>query len=146
MAEEKNYRLTLAYDGTRYAGWQRQGNTQNTLQAKLETLLTRLLRQSVELHASGRTDAGVHARRQVCSFRAATGMPTEKMAGEIARFLPEDIVLIGLEEADARFHARLHEGFEALAKAHPERIKTIDASGDEEAVWNQIWKSVLPLI
>ena len=51
-----------------------------------------------------------------------------------------------IEREGARFHARLHEGFEALAKAHPERIKTIDASGDEEAVWNQIWKSVLPLI
>ena len=107
MAEEKNYRLTLAYDGTRYCGWQRQGNTENTLQTKLETLLTRLLRQSVELHASGRTDAGVHARRQVCSFRAATAMPTGKMAAEITRFLPEDIALVGLEEADARFHARL---------------------------------------
>ena len=51
-----------------------------------------------------------------------------------------------IELAGDGFHARLHEGFEALAKAHPERIKTIDAGGGEEEVWNLVWKSVQPLI
>ena len=65
-----NYRLTLCYDGTRWKGWQKQGNTDHTIQGKLETLLSRLLDQPIEVAASGRTDAGTHAKRQVVSFRA----------------------------------------------------------------------------
>ena len=67
-----NYRLTLCYDGTRWKGWQKQGNTDNTIQGKLETLLSRLLDQPVEVAGSGRTDGGTHARGQVASFRAKT--------------------------------------------------------------------------
>lgn len=70
----KNYKLTLCYDGSRYSGWQKQGNTGNTIQEKIEALLTRLLGQPVEIAGCGRTDAGVHARHQVCSFRAQTDM------------------------------------------------------------------------
>ncbi len=104
---KKNYRLWLCYDGTRYRGWQRQGNTDNTIQAKLETLLTRLLGQPVELAGSGRTDAGVHARRQCCSFRADTELSCNFMLTELRKYLPEDIGAISLEEASERFHARL---------------------------------------
>ena len=88
---KRNFKLTLCYDGGRYRGWQRQGNTDNTIQAKLETLLSRLLEQPVELAASGRTDAGVHARRQVCSFRADTDLSTEIMLTELRKYLPDDI-------------------------------------------------------
>ena len=69
-----NFKLVLSYDGSRYKGWQKQGNTDNTIQQRLETLLTRLLAQPTEVSGSGRTDAGVHARMQVCSFRADTDM------------------------------------------------------------------------
>ena len=103
----RNFILTLCYDGTRYRGWQRQGNTDNTLQARLEALLSRLLGQEIELAASGRTDAGVHARRQVCSFRAETDWPVDFMLTELRKYLPEDIGVIALEEAPPRFHARL---------------------------------------
>lgn len=104
----KNYRLILSYDGTRYRGWQKQGNTDNTIQAKLEALLTRLLEQPVELAGSGRTDAGVHAKGQVCSFYAETDMETETMLKKLREYLPEDIGAISLEEATPRFHARLN--------------------------------------
>ena len=67
-----NYRLTLCYDGTRWKGWQKQGNTEQTIQGKLEALLTRLLDQPVEVAGSGRTAAGAHAKMQVASFRAKT--------------------------------------------------------------------------
>ena len=103
----RNFALTLCYDGTRYDGWQKQGNTDNTLQGRLETLLSRLLGQNIELAGSGRTDAGVHAYRQVCSFRADTDEECEALLREIRRRLPEDIGAISLEEADGRFHARL---------------------------------------
>ena len=66
-----NYKLTLCYDGTRYAGWQRQGNTGNTIQRKVEETLSRILSEEIRISGCGRTDAGVHARMQVCSFHTA---------------------------------------------------------------------------
>lgn len=103
----QNYKLTLCYDGSRYKGWQKQGNTDNTIQAKMEKLLSRLLDCPVELAASGRTDAGVHARKQVCSFKADTSMKTEIMLTELRKYAPDDIGVLSLEEAPPRFHARL---------------------------------------
>ena len=103
----RNFKLTLCYDGTRYRGWQKQGNTENTIQGKLEALLSGLLGQEVELAASGRTDAGVHALAQVCSFRAETALPCAVMLARLRAALPEDIGALELEEAPPRFHARL---------------------------------------
>ncbi len=103
-----NYKLILSYEGTRYKGWQRQGNTAGTIQEKLEAILGRILEQPVELAASGRTDAGVHARMQVCSFHAETALSPAALLQELRRFLPEDIGAVSLEEAPPRFHARLN--------------------------------------
>lgn len=103
----RNFKLMVCYDGSRYKGWQKQGNTSDTIQAKLEGLLSRLLDQSVELNGSGRTDAGVHARRQTCSFRADTALSCTELLELIQRYLPEDIGALSLEEAEPRFHARL---------------------------------------
>ena len=103
-----NYKLTLSYDGSRYNGWQKQGNTDNTIQQRLETLLTRLLAQPVEVAGSGRTDAGVHARMQVCSFRAGTELSPAELLEGIRRYLPDDIAAESLELAPPRFHARLN--------------------------------------
>ena len=103
----QNFKLTLSYDGSRYKGWQKQGNTPDTIQAKLETILSRMLSQNVEIHGSGRTDAGVHARAQVCSFRAETDIDIDVMLTSLREHLPEDIGAVSLEKADARFHARL---------------------------------------
>lgn len=102
-----NYKLTLCYDGSRYKGWQKQGNTDNTIQAKLEALLSRILQQPIDLAGSGRTDAGVHARVQVCSFRAATERSCGEMLSALRSNLPGDIGALSLEEAPPRFHARL---------------------------------------
>ena len=103
----QNYMLTLCYDGTRYRGWQRQGNTEGTIQEKLETMLGRILGEPVELAASGRTDAGVHARMQVCSFRSRAAIAPEELLASLRSHLPEDIGAISLEPAPPRFHARL---------------------------------------
>ena len=102
-----NYKLTLCYEGSRYRGWQRQGNTSGTIQEKLEGILSRMLEQPVELAASGRTDAGVHAKKQVCSFRAETERSPAELLRELRSHLPEDIGAVDLEEAPPRFHARL---------------------------------------
>ncbi len=101
-----NYLLILSYDGTRYNGWQRLGSTGNTIQQKVEDALSRLLDQKIEIAASGRTDAGVHARRQVCSFRAETTLSCQEILASLRAVLPQDIGAISLEAAALRFHAR----------------------------------------
>ncbi len=118
-----NYRLTLCYDGTRYRGWQKQGNTAQTIQGKLEALLSRLLEQEIGIAGSGRTDAGVHARRQVASFRADTALSCAELLAALRRYLPEDIGAISLEEAPAGFHARLS----AREKTYVYRVWNSDA-------------------
>ncbi len=103
----RNFRMVLSYDGTRYQGWQRLGGSGETVQGKLETALTRLLEQPVEVHGSGRTDAGAHAAGQVAHFHADTDWPCRRLEAALRRVLPGDIGLLALEEAPPRFHARL---------------------------------------
>ena len=120
---KRNFKLTLCYDGTRYRGWQKQGNTPHTIQAKLETLLSRLLEQRVEVQGSGRTDAGVHARGQTASFRADTDMTCDALLSALRQHLPEDIGALSLQEAPERFHARLS----AKEKTYVYRVWNSDA-------------------
>ncbi|MBR5509044.1 MAG: tRNA pseudouridine(38-40) synthase TruA [Lachnospiraceae bacterium] len=113
-----NYKAVLQYEGTRYRGWQVQGNTENTIQGKLETLLSRMEGEPVEVHGSGRTDAGVHAAGQVISFRSNCGKSASEMRDYMNQYLPEDIAVLSLEEAAPRFHARLN----AVRKTYAYRI------------------------
>ncbi|MCD8383084.1 MAG: tRNA pseudouridine(38-40) synthase TruA [Clostridiales bacterium] len=103
----QNYRMILAYDGSRYQGWQSQGNTQNTIQARVEAVLSRLTGQIVAVNASGRTDAGVHAAGQVASFRLERKVECDVLLDALNRYLPEDIGVLSLTWAEPRFHARL---------------------------------------
>lgn len=103
-----NYRLLLQYDGTRYNGWQRQGNTSNTIQAKVEAVLSQLAGQPIELQGAGRTDAGVHAQGQVASVRLPQDLPPLEVRAYLNRYLPEDIAVTEVQEAGERFHARLN--------------------------------------
>ena len=103
----KRLKLTLAYEGTRYDGWQRQGNTGNTVQGRLEDLLARTLGAAVEIHGCGRTDAGVHARIQVCHFDVRDEVNIPELLQALRQYLPEDIAVLSLTETDPRFHARL---------------------------------------
>lgn len=109
MAEKiRNIVMKLSYDGTRYDGWQRQGNTKNTIQGKLESLLSRLLKEPIDIHGSGRTDAGVHAAGQVANFLTHSEMSVKEMLQNINHYLPEDIAALELWEAQGRFHSRLN--------------------------------------
>lgn len=104
----RNFKMILQYEGTRYQGWQRQETNENTIQGKLETLLSKMCGHKVEVQGSGRTDAGVHAAGQVANAR----LETDKSAWEILEYmnayLPEDIAVISVEEAGERFHSRLN--------------------------------------
>jgi len=103
----KNYVMTLMYDGTGYSGWQKQGNTDNSIQEKLEAVLSRMCGAKVEVAGSGRTDAGVHAKGQTASFRCETALSEEEILCCLNTYLPKDIAVTALSEAEERFHARL---------------------------------------
>lgn len=102
-----NYKLTLQYDGSRYRGWQRLADTDMTVQGKLEAVLARTFNEVVEVHGSGRTDAGVHALGQCASFRTVRDLPPGELLAALRAYLPEDIGAVSLEYAPPRFHARL---------------------------------------
>lgn len=104
----RNIRLLLQYEGTRYQGWQKQTSTDNTIQGKLEKLLSRMCNEEIELQGSGRTDAGVHALGQTANFHTNSDMPTEEMLAYINSYLPEDIAVTQVLEAAPRFHSRLN--------------------------------------
>lgn len=114
----KNYKLTIQYDGSRYSGWQVQGNTGNTIQGKLQTVLSQLDGAPVEVQGSGRTDAGVHARGQVASVKLVSEPDCDQVLDYCARYLPRDIAVTAVQEAPERFHARLN----AKAKCYVYRI------------------------
>ena len=96
------YVLKIAYDGTEYAGWQRQKNAVS-VQEVLENAVQTALGQSVKITASGRTDAGVHAAGQVCHFDLISSVPPEKMPDCLNRFLPADVRVLEGWQGDGGF-------------------------------------------
>lgn len=104
----RNLRLDLCYDGTRYRGWQRLPGREDTIQGKLETALSRILEEPIEVSGSGRTDAGVHARGQVASFHCESAMSCGELLEKLRRYLPEDIGIYSCKDVSPRFHARLN--------------------------------------
>ena len=87
----RNLRLDICYDGTRYRGWQRLPGADNTIQGKIEQCLSKILGEPIEISGSGRTDAGVHAQRQVANFHCESTMPAGEILSQLRRYLPEDI-------------------------------------------------------
>ncbi|HIU76905.1 MAG TPA: tRNA pseudouridine(38-40) synthase TruA [Candidatus Pelethocola excrementipullorum] len=102
-----NYKMVMQYDGTRYDGWQKQGNTGNTIQGRLEAVLSRFAGEPVEVQGAGRTDAGVHAYGQTANFRLQTDAKEEEVLVYLNRYLSEDIEVLSVERVHDRFHARL---------------------------------------
>ncbi|MCM1134144.1 MAG: tRNA pseudouridine(38-40) synthase TruA [Clostridium sp.] len=106
-----NYRIVLQYEGTRYQGWQKQGNTENTIQGKLEAVLSKMTGQKIEVFGSGRTDAGVHALGQAANFHINSEgkkMDPSEIMDRMNLYLPEDIAVVSIAEASERFHSRLN--------------------------------------
>lgn len=114
----RNFKMILQYEGTRYQGWQKQESTDNTIQGKLETLLSKMAGSKVEVQGSGRTDAGVHALGQTANFHMDTQMTAGEIMDHMNAYLPEDIAVISLMEAPERFHSRLN----AKGKAYCYRV------------------------
>ena len=110
---EQNYRLTIAYDGSRFFGWERQPG-RDTIQGKLESVLSRLQGSPVELTGAGRTDAGVHARAMVANAQLDVAESPEEIRDYMNRYLPDAIAVREVKEAAPRFHAR----YNALGKTY----------------------------
>jgi tRNA pseudouridine38-40 synthase len=98
-------KMTLAYVGTRYAGWQIQP-AQPTIQGILEDRLARLLQEKITLFGAGRTDSGVHALGQVASFTTKRAVPLDGLRRGLNARLPEDIRILATEPVADSFHAR----------------------------------------
>lgn len=110
---EKNYKLTIAYDGTRFFGWERQPD-KDTIQGKLESVLGKLNGAPVDVIGAGRTDAGVHARAMVASVRLDVKESCVEIRDYLNRYLPDAIAVREVKEAGERFHAR----YKAIGKTY----------------------------
>lgn len=113
VRDKRNFKLVLEYDGSQYHGWQRQQGML-TVQEVLESRLEVMLGGAVRVRASGRTDAGVHARGQVVNFYGRTALTPSEIQRGLNGLLPSDIVVLHAEEVSDSFHAR----FSASSKTY----------------------------
>lgn len=110
---ERNFKLTIAYDGTRFFGWERQPNRE-TIQGKIESVLGQLQGAPVNVIGAGRTDAGVHARAMTANVTLDVKESPEELRDYLNRYLPDAIAVREVKEAAPRFHAR----YNALGKTY----------------------------
>lgn len=125
----KNIKLLIQYDGTAYAGWQRQRNLP-TVQGILEDVIKQITGEDVKVCGSGRTDAGAHALGQVANFLTRASLRPQEFKCAINALLPPDIVIVNAEEVPIDFHARKH----AKSKIYLYMILNRDFPS---AIWNR---------
>ncbi len=101
-----NYKLTIQYDGGRYKGWQRLGKGENTIQEKIEHVLSEMAGYELEIVGCSRTDAGVHAIAQIANVKLKESVAEEELKGYLNRYLPQDISITAVAPASESFHAR----------------------------------------
>src|SRR5512145_2497793 len=99
-------RLVLEYDGTQFAGWQRQAQGERTVQGVLGEALARVCGGEAEVEGAGRTDAGVHARGQVAGVRVETRLAAGELQRALNAVLPGDLAVLSLEAAPEGWHPR----------------------------------------
>lgn len=121
LMAERTVQLVLHYDGTRFAGWQRQPNVR-TVQGELEEILSRLCNVNTRAVGAGRTDAGVHARGQAVGTLVPAAWNAAKLRRALNALLPDDIWVAAVYEMQANFHAR----YSAVSRAYSYRVGTDD--------------------
>ena len=134
----RNIKLVIAYDGTRYHGWQRQKNAQ-TIQAVMEERLAVMTEAPVMLLASGRTDAGVHALEQVCNFKTASKIPVDAFLRGLNALLPPDILVEKATEVPLTFHSRY------LAKSKIYEYRILNRQNPDLFHRHTLWHVRFPL-
>ena len=115
----RNLKICISYNGAAYHGWQRQDNN-ITVQQVFEDTMSRILGEKITAHGCSRTDAGVHAREFFITVRTENAIPCSGLIKAMNGLLPDDIAVIGCEEADEDFHAR----FSALGKEYVYIVNT----------------------
>jgi len=134
----RNLKLTLAYDGTRFVGWQRQAEGES-IQGVLEDVLARFAGRPVTVHGAGRTDAGVHADGQVASVHVTFAHDVSTLLRALNAQLPLDVRVVAVEDVPADFHAR----FSAKSKTYRYQIRTSAIVSPFERYW--VWHIPEPL-
>jgi tRNA pseudouridine38-40 synthase len=122
-------KLLLEYDGTDFFGWQRQPDLR-TIQGTIEKALGEIFQQSLDIAGAGRTDAGVHAWGQVCSFKVETSLTADRIGRAVAAKMPEDIRIRAAEEVGEDFHAR----FSAQRRRYIYYVRT-----EPSAIWRRFF-------
>lgn len=130
----KNYKMILSYDGSRYYGWEHQPD-RDTIQGKLENVLSRMCGEEIDVIGAGRTDAGVHAKAMVANAVMNTGLSAREIRDYMNRYLPDDIAVREVKEASDRFHAR----YKAVGKLY--RYTCFD--GEVKPVFQRKYVTVL---
>ncbi len=104
----QNYRMTIAYDGRKYTGFSKtKNNAEKSVQGKIEAILLKLYGSEVEVIGAVNTDAGVHAKEQIINFVAPNGEQSPRdLKFYVDKYLPDDLIVLDVEEADERFHSR----------------------------------------
>jgi tRNA pseudouridine38-40 synthase len=134
----RHFKLTIAYDGTDFHGWQMQAG-KPTIQGELVSVLQRLTQEKIFLHGAGRTDAGVHALGQVASFRTQSGLSAEEFQRALNALLPPAIRIVATEEVGPDFHAR----WSALGKTY--RYRLYRGRVVPPAIWRYVLHYPFPL-
>lgn len=131
---KRTIKLTLAYDGTDFHGWQRQACVR-TVQETVETVARRILREPLHLIGASRTDAGVHARGQVAHLATSSTMPVENVRRAVAHRLPEDVTIVHAADVPDTFHATR----QALGKLYRYRIHNSERRPVERFNTRYVW-------
>ncbi|MCF8009166.1 MAG: tRNA pseudouridine(38-40) synthase TruA [Halanaerobiales bacterium] len=117
----KYYKIILEYEGTNYDGWQRQNNTDNTIQQVVEDKLSTINKSFVLAVSAGRTDAGVHAKKQIVNFELDVDVPPKRMPYALNSLLPKDIMCKDAKIVSPEFHAR----YDAKGKLYRYRLSNL---------------------
>jgi len=131
-------KLTIAYDGTDFHGWQMQSG-KPTIQGEIVTILRRLTQENIAIHGAGRTDAGVHALGQVASFRTQTALSTGELQRALNALLPQTIRILAVAETGPDFNAR----WSARAKTY--RYRLYRGKVVPPAIWRYVLHYPFPL-
>src|ERR1700675_1992439 len=134
----RHFKITIAYDGTDFHGWQMQSD-KPTIQGEISSVLSRLTQENVALNGAGRTDAGVHALGQVASFRTQSGLSAGEFQRALNALLPPTIRIVGAEEVGPTFHAR----FSARGKTY--RYRIYRGKVVPPAIWRYVLHYPFPL-
>jgi len=102
----KNYKIIVQYDGSKYKGWQKLKDNTFSIQGKIETVLSKMAEEEIQVIGCGRTDAGTHAENYVANFHTNSRMSPKLILNHLYEFLPDDIVVKSVEEVPERFHAQ----------------------------------------